>query len=52
MAGFSRGRGVPLHRGLRQLWASTNPNKCRTYPRTLSPKVYRPTLAWTKLYPV
>ena len=28
MAGFSRGQGVPLHRGLHQLGASTNPNKC------------------------
>jgi len=28
MAGFSRGQGVPLHRGLLQLGASTNPNKC------------------------
>jgi len=24
MAGFSRGQGVPLHRGLHQLGASTN----------------------------
>src|SRR6218665_662293 len=31
MAGFSRGQGVPLHRGLHQLGASTNSNKmlCR-----------------------
>jgi len=30
MAGISRGKGVPLHRGLPQLGlgASTNPNKC------------------------
>jgi len=27
MAGFSRGQGVPLHRGLHQLGASTNSNK-------------------------
>jgi len=27
MAGFSRGQGVPLHWGLHQLGASTNPNK-------------------------
>src|SRR6218665_3611087 len=37
MAGFrpSRGQGVPLHRGLHQLGASTNPNRCIAYPRTL-----------------
>ncbi len=28
MAGFIRGQGVPLHRGLHQLVVSTNPNKC------------------------
>jgi len=28
MAGFNRGQGVPLHRGLHPLGASTNPNKC------------------------
>jgi len=28
MAGVSRGQGVPLHRSLHQLGASTNPNKC------------------------
>ena len=49
MAGFSRGQGVPLHRGLNQLRASTNPNRCIAYPRTLYPKEH--TLAWTKLYP-
>jgi len=27
MTGFSRGQGVPLHRGLHQLGASTNSNK-------------------------
>jgi len=27
MTGFSRGQGVPLHRGLHQLLASTNSNK-------------------------
>ena len=27
MAGFCRGQGVPLHRGLHQLGASTNSNK-------------------------
>ena len=27
MAGFSRGQNVSLHRGLHQLWASTNSNK-------------------------
>jgi len=26
MAGFSRGQGVPLHRGIHQLGASTNSN--------------------------
>ena len=31
MAGFSRGQGVPLHRGLHQLVASTNPNKLMLY---------------------
>src|SRR6218665_1046959 len=49
MAGFSRGQGVPLHRSLHQLGASTNPNKCIAYPRTLYPKEYN--LAWAKLYP-
>jgi len=29
MAGFSSGQDVPLHRGLHQLWASTNSNKMR-----------------------
>src|SRR6218665_1017197 len=42
-------QGVPLQRGLHQLGASTNPNKCIAYPRTLYPKEY--TLAWPKLYP-
>jgi len=28
MAGFSRGQGVPLHRGLHQLGASNNHTKC------------------------
>jgi len=28
MVGFSRGQGVPLHRGLHQPGSSTNPNKC------------------------
>jgi len=27
MTGFSRGQGVPLHRGLHQLGANTNFNK-------------------------
>ena len=27
MTGFSRGQGVPLHRGLHLLVANTNPNK-------------------------
>ena len=27
MPGLGRGQGVPLHRGLHQLGASTNPNK-------------------------
>jgi len=49
MAGFSRGQGVPLHMGLHQLGAYTNPNKCIAYPRTLYPTEY--TMAWTKLYP-
>jgi len=48
MAGVSRGQGMPLHRGPRQLRASTNPNKRIAYPRTLYPKEY--TLAWNKLY--
>jgi len=49
MAGFSRAQGVPLHRGLHQLGASINTNKCIAYPRKLYPTAY--TLAWTKLYP-
>jgi len=28
MVGFSRGQGVSLHRGLHQLGATTNHNKC------------------------
>src|SRR6218665_151018 len=48
MAGFSRGQGVPLHSGLHQLGAYTNPNKCIAYPRKLYLTEY--TLAWTKLY--
>jgi len=28
MAGFSCGQGVSLHRGIHQLGASTNSNKC------------------------
>src|SRR6218665_2350222 len=48
MAGFSHGQGVPLQMSLHQLGASTNPNKCTAYPRTLYPKKYN--LAWTKLY--
>ena len=48
MAGFSLDQNGPLHRGLHQLGASTNPNKCIAYPRTLYPKEF--TLACTKLY--
>jgi len=40
MTGFSRGEGVPLHRGHHQLGAYTNPNKCIAYPRILSHVVY------------
>src|SRR6218665_3032092 len=47
--GFSRGQGVPLHVSLHQLGASTNPNRCLAYPRTLYSTEY--SLAWTKLYP-
>ena len=44
MAGFSSGQGVAMHRGLHQLRASVNPNKCIAYPRTLYLTEY--TLAW------
>src|SRR6218665_1458045 len=51
MAGSSRDQGVLLHRGPHQLGSYTSPNKCLAYPRTLYPTEYRPTLAWTKLFP-
>jgi len=38
MAGFSLDQNGPLHRGLHQLGASTNPNKCIAYPRKLIPR--------------
>ena len=41
--------GGPLHRGLHQLGAPTNPDKCIAYLGTLYPTEY--TLAWAKLYP-
>jgi len=41
--------GGPLHRGLHQLGASTNPNKCIAYLGTLYPTEY--TLAGAKLFP-
>jgi len=44
---FSRGQGVPRHRGLHQL--GPTPTPMNFYPRTLYPTEY--TLAWTKLYP-
>jgi|SRR6218665_1665648 len=47
--GFSRGQGVPLHRGIHQRGVYTSPNKCIAYPRTLYPTEY--ILARTKLYP-
>jgi len=52
IAGFIRGQ--PSRCAIAQgpppaVGATTNPNKCITYPRTLYPKAN--TLAWTKLHP-